>query len=117
MKVSLFTVLLLLAASSAPAQRHYTESQVITYAKNVDVHTLDPLLPSQRLEDWLKAGSPHAQIRWDLADSCDEKPDEPNFDYPICAKIWFTRNGEAGSFLVQVGSRHKGIVGSPQLSN
>jgi hypothetical protein len=36
-------------------------------------------------------------------------------DYPLCAKVWFSRNGEAGSFLIQVGTRRKGIDGPAQL--
>src|ERR1035437_823050 len=115
MKACSLAMLLLLVASSAPAQHPYTEKQVIDYAKSIDVKTLDPSLPSQRLEDWLHSGPPHAHILWSLADSCDNKPDDPKVDYPLCAKIWFSRNGEAGSFLIEIGTRLKGIVGPPQL--
>jgi len=115
MKICSLAMLSLLVASSSLAQHAYTENQVIAYAKSIDVKTLDPSLTSQRLEDWLQSGPPHAQIRWEVADSCDNKPDDPNVDYPLCAKIWFNRNGEAGSFLIEVGTRHKGIGGRPQL--
>ena len=114
MKVCSLAILLLLVAPSALAQHAYTEKQVIEYAKSIDVKTLDPSLPSQRLEDWLLSGPPHAQIKWTVADTCDNKPFR-NEDYLLCAKIWFSRNGEAGSFLVQIGRLHKGIVGPPQL--
>jgi hypothetical protein len=108
--------LFLLAASSTLAQHRFTEKQVIDYAKSIDVKKLDPSLPSQRLEDWLQSGPPQAHIRWTVADTCDNKPFR-NDDFPLCAKIWFSRSGEAGSLLIQVGRLHKGIVGTPQLYN
>lgn len=109
-------MLSLLVASSCPAQLRYTEKQVIAYAKSIDVRTLDPSLPSQRLEDWLQSGPPHAQIwSWRADDTCDLKPDSPSEDYPLCARIAFSRNGEGGFFLVRVGTTNKGIVGRPQL--
>lgn len=116
MKACLLTVLCLVAAPSFAAQLRFTDRQVLDYAKSIDVHTLDASLPSQRLEDWLQTGPPHARIRWDVADTCDNKPFR-NEDYPLCAKVWFSRDGEDGSFLVQVGTKHKGIDGSPQLYN
>ncbi len=114
MKRCLMALLPALISSFSIAQRPYTEPQVIAYAKNIDVKTLDASLPSQRLEDWLENGPPHANIRWDVSDTCDNHPYKDE-DYPLCAKIWFSRNGEAGSFLVEVGTRHKGIGGVPQL--
>jgi|GEM_PF-6386050 len=116
MKICSLAMLLLLVASSSPAQLAYTEKQVIAYAKSVDVKTLDPSLPSQRLEDWLQSGPPHSHIyRWVMADTCDLKPDDPGENYPLCAKVSFGRNGEYGEFLVQVGNDKQGIVGAPKL--
>jgi hypothetical protein len=116
MKAYFVAMLLLLVASASPAQRPYTEEQVIGYSKSIDVQMLDSPLPSQRLEDWLQSGPPHAHIGdWRVADTCDLKPDYPSEDYPLCARIGFSRNGEGGFFLVQVGTTNKGIVGRPQL--
>src|SRR5271167_3982305 len=103
MKACLLALLSLLGTLSSAAQLPYTETQIVGYAKSIDVQTLDPSLPSQRLEDWLQTGPPHAHIRWEVADTCDNKPDSDE-DYPLCAKIWFGRNGEAGSFLIEVGT-------------
>src|SRR5580698_1662022 len=83
-----------LVVASSSAQLPYTEKQVIDYAKSIDVQTLDSSLPSQRLEDWLQSGPPHAQVRWELADTCDIKPDDTDQDYPLCAKVWISRNGQ-----------------------
>ena len=64
----------------------------------------------------MRTGPPRLQIlHWLVADTCDLKPDEPSVDYPLCAEITFVRGGEAGEFLIQVGTSKKGIAGSPQL--
>ncbi len=116
MKTCLLAMLSLLVSSSSPAQLRYTEKQVIAYAKSIDVKTLDPSLPSQHLDDWLQSGPPHAHIAyWSVEDTCDLKPDSPKIDYPLCARIGFSRNDKGGFILVQVGTHRRGIVGRPQL--
>jgi hypothetical protein len=116
MKACFLAMLSLLAASTSPAQLPYTKEQVIAYAKSIDVQMLDPSLPSQRLEDWLQTGPPRAHIwSWRVSDTCDLKPDDPNVDYPLCSKVTFSRDGENGQFLMQVGTFRSGIVGRPQL--
>jgi hypothetical protein len=121
MKACFLALLLLLVASSSPAQLPYTQGQVIAYAKSIDVKTLDTSLPSQHLEDWLQSGPPHAHVgSWRVADSCDLK--DPEVPYPLCARISFYREGQKGNrygqhgyLLVQVGNSKDGIVGRPQL--
>ena len=116
MKACFALTLWLLAAISASAQASFTDQQVIDYAKSIDVQTLDPSLPSQRLEDWLQSGPPHVQIGyWEVAGTCDLKPDLPGDDYPLCAKVRFQRGGQQGVFLVQVGMSSEGIVGRPEI--
>jgi hypothetical protein len=69
MKACFLAMLPLLLASSSSAQLPYTQEQAIAYAKSIDVQTLDPSLPSQRLEEWLQSGPPHAHIwSWRVAD-------------------------------------------------
>ena len=116
MKAFCLAIPFLLIASTSPASPRYTEKQVIAYAKSIDVKTLDPSLPSEPLEEWFKSSTPRADIRWTVSDTCDNKP-SGNEDFPLCAKVWFSRAGAAGSLLIQVGRLHKGIVGSPQLYN
>jgi hypothetical protein len=118
MKACYLAMPALVVVSYSLAQLPYTEEQVIEYAKSIDVQTLDPSLPSQRLEDWLQSGPPHADIwSWRVAYTCDLKyPDDPNVpDYPLCAKVTFSRDGEKGQFLMQLGTLRRGIVGRPQL--
>jgi hypothetical protein len=116
MKAGLLATLSLLVASSAPAQLPYTEKQVIAYAKSIDVKTLDPSLPSQHLEDWLQSGPPHAHILfWEMDATCDLKPDDPSEDYPLCAEVRVTHDGQFGFILVQVGTLKRGIVGPPSI--
>jgi hypothetical protein len=116
MKACFFAMLSLLVASSSVAQRPYTEKQVIAYAKDIDVKMLDPLLPSERLEDWLQSGLPHAHILfWEVQDTCTNKPDSSTEDYPLCAEVRVRHNGQFGFILVQVGTFSKGIVGPPSI--
>ena len=116
LKACLPAMLWVVLVPRCSAQLPYTQEQVIAYAKSIDVRMLDPALPSQRLDDWLQSGPPHAHIwSWIVADTCDLKPDDANGDYPLCAKVTFGRDGENGQFLVQVGTSRSGIVGRPQL--
>jgi len=115
MKTCTFVMLLLLIASSARAQHAYTEKQVIAYAKSIDTKTLDPSLPSQGLENWLRSAVPHAQsLSWLVEETCWQRPSHDE-DYPLCAHVRITSNGQWAEFLVQIGTWHKGIVGSPKL--
>jgi hypothetical protein len=117
-RVCLRAGLVLTAVASCPAaaQHAYTAEQVIGYAKSIDVRVLDPALPSEPLESWLRSGPPHLQrLNWTVAATCDLKPDFVNIDYPLCAKIWIDRGKIRGFFLVYVGTESKGIEGSPHL--
>lgn len=116
MKACLLALLPFLAASISTPSPRYTEEEVVAYAKSIDVRMLDPSLPSRRLEDWLQSGAAHAHISdWSVAETCDLKPDDPNADYPLCAKVMFSRGGEHGEFLTQVGTSRSGVSGRPQL--
>lgn len=115
MKACLLAILLV--ASSSAAQLPYTEKQVISYAKSIDVKTLDPSLPSQRLEDWLQTSVPHPQtLVWLVEDTCWLKGFDANGDDPLCAHVRIIRNGQWGEFLIEVGTFRKGIVGPPKMS-
>jgi hypothetical protein len=67
----------------------------VAFAKDVDVHQLDPSLPSQRMEDWLNSPSLHAShIGWD-AHRCNIKEGRDgatsNPEGGLCAGVWFQR--------------------------
>jgi len=125
--LSLLTVLFLCACScsaqgstakkQAAAAYDKTEKKDVAYVKAIDVKTLDPLLPSQGLEDWLKSGPPHTDfVNWMLDDTCDIHPGfNIETDYPRCVRIAFRRGGQSGYFLVLIGTLKKGIIGAPQL--
>jgi hypothetical protein len=116
MNVCTLVMLSLLIACSAWAQRVYTEKQVIAYAKSIDTKTLDPSLPSQGLENWLRSAVPPAQsLSWLVEDTCWQKPFHDE-DYLLWAHVRITSNGQWAEFLVPIGTWHKGIVGSPKLS-
>jgi hypothetical protein len=73
--------------------RSAADTAEVAFAKDVDVHQLDPALPSQRLEDWLNSTSLHVNhIGW-AAHRCNIKEGHdgatPNPDGGLCAGVWF----------------------------
>lgn len=117
MKESCLSVLLLLAIASRAVGQAYTSKSVIRYAKTLDVAELDPKLPRQTLDNWLRGASLRLdRVGWVVSD-CDLKPPADAVDWPICAKFWFRRRThDAGGWgLVQVGTTKKGISGAARL--
>ena len=87
----------------------------VAYVKAIDVKTLDPSLPSQSLEGWLKSGPPHTDaLSWMPDETCDLMP-EGYTDYPRCVRVEFRRGGQSGYLLVLIGTLRKGIIGPPRL--
>ena len=117
MKAFFLAMLPLLITSSLHAQLPLTEEQAIEYSKSIDVKMLDPSLPSERLEDWLRSGPPHVEfLRWQSDNTCDNKPGtDLDTDYPRCVRVVFERSGQGGFLLVHIGTLRKGIIGPPQL--
>jgi len=95
------------------------EGELILYAKRIDVSKLDPTLPSQTLEEWLRVGPAQVDaVRWtaDIS-SCDDKPDgeEPPDGFDLCATVSFRRNGVNGHIIFRLGASRKGIVEPPKF--
>jgi len=51
---------------------------------------------------------------WEM-NACNLKPDDLSEDYPLCAEVRVSHNGQFGFILVQVGTLNKGIVGPPSI--
>jgi len=117
MKAQWLMAVLMLVSSSLMAKQHVTEQQVISYAKALDVAKLDPALPPQRLDKWLRSAPAHVDtVTWEMGD-CDLKPDfsNPNYVAPLCAKVSFRRGNCGGWALITVGTFRDGISGTPHL--
>jgi len=99
------------------ALRASASRQEITFAKALDVHQLDPLLPSQRLENWLSSAPVHVDhVDW-RAFGCNITEDRygatPNPEGGLCAEVWFQRGN---AFVeIKVSNHGKGIPGAPGL--
>lgn len=93
------------------------------FAKALDVHQLDPSLPSQRLEDWLKSASLHLNhIEWDgLKCNIKEGQYGKEGEYAVtrvpagclCAIVRFQRGNARAS--VNVSTLAKGNAGPPKV--
>jgi hypothetical protein len=97
------------------AQRAYTQSEALPYAKSIDVHTLDSALPKQRLEDWFREKFPGSVFNWEVADTCDLMPTRGETGYPLCVKIRGGTHEKGFETLIEIGTYDKGIVGVPKL--
>jgi hypothetical protein len=110
-------ILLMLAPLCRSETPAIDEATVVAYAKAIDVEKLDPALPSQRLEEWLRLGPPRLEnVRWRRS-SCDLKPDypEPPDGYPLCVKFVYRRSRVSGWAIVKIGTMRKGIFGPPRF--
>ena len=105
------------------ALRNAAYNEEVTFAKAVDVHQLDPSLPSERLEEWLKTGSPHGEgIEWHAL-QCNIK--EGSYDKDgsylvtrtpegrLCAMVWFQRGNARAT--IRVASAGKDGSGQPRV--
>jgi len=103
----------------ASAQSSYTEKQVIRYAKALNVDMLDPALPAQHLEDWLRSGTPRLdRVSWQMSPNCDQKPVDKGVRYsdlPLCVKIYYQRGNVSGWGMITVGTIGKGPSGAPHV--
>src|SRR5947207_13831892 len=117
MKVRYLLISLLLMVSLLTVQTCYSQKKVVGYAKAIDVGNLDPILSSQRLDEWLRSGSVGLDNAiWEISD-CDLKPDfsDPKYVAPLCVKVRFKRDGVAGWVIITVGTALKGVIGPPHL--
>lgn len=85
-------------------------------AKSIDVRTLDPTLPSEPLDEWLRQGPMRlAKVDWQISD-CDIKPIGEQHDrHPICAKFLFEESEISGHGVVVMGSIGQGVMPPAKL--
>ena len=108
----------LIAACALTGQPKPDAREAVSYAKSLDVATLDKTLPSQRLEDWLRHGPAHLdKVRWRISRDCDLKPDVhvSKDASPLCVKFGFSRSAVSGWGILSIGTLAKGIGGHPRL--
>jgi len=97
------------------AQPAYTQSAAIRYAQSIDVHTLDPTLPKQKLGDWFTKSFPGSTVNWWVSDTCDLMPSHGTTGYPLCVKVRGGSHEKGFEVLIEIGTFEKGIFGTPKL--
>lgn len=100
------------------ALRSAAYKEEVAFAKALDVHQLDPSLPSQHLEDWFKSGSLHVNhIEWDAL-KCNIKEGQDGATREpagrLCASVWFQRGNARAR--VNVSTLVKGNSGPPKVT-
>jgi len=103
------------------------EKKEIDYARNLDVHQLDPTLPLMRLEDWLRSSPAGIEkVIWRTSPTCDLKDPEPlstdKNDWATCVKFLFAYRGVSQTSayvegMITVGTVRKGITGPPRFEH
>jgi hypothetical protein len=108
-----------LVAVVGPGQARPSERDVraITAAKRILVSQLDPKLPRQPLDQWLRRlVGPAARIEWSV-DDCGEQtgtPADKGRDFPMCVSASAALpDGRTVGISVQVGTFKKGVRGAP----
>jgi len=105
------------------ALRSAAFEEEVAFAKEADVHELDPALPSERLEDWLKSSPLHlTHIEWrglqcnlheGRYDSEGRYSPARDPDGRMCAEVWF-QSGNARA-NIQIVSNGKSASGPPKV--
>ena len=91
-------------------------SNVIAYAKQLDVSRLDPTLPKRPLDQWMRdSGAPADATHWDFVSNCDLKGAETNTRPCVQFTILHGTAGIRG--LIEVGTMGDGVTGEPRLLN
>jgi len=123
MKKEILTLLMLsalcfLASPAAKAQQQ--EKEIIAYAQNINVSTLDSTLPEQLIEVWLSSLlGPKATITWEVND-CGEQSgvagDSSSVNPPICAQVTSKlEDGRTVGIQIIVGTFKNGVKGKPEV--
>lgn len=113
-------------SNSLPQSRvSNADQQRLDYARNLDVHQLDPTLSSMKLEDWLRSGPTGiGKLNWRTSPTCDLKDPPPlstdKDDWATCVKFVFAYKGlsESPAYvegIITVGTLRRGITGPPRF--
>ena len=119
-------MLFVLHSKSLPQSRvSNADKEKLDYARNLDVHQLDPTLSPMKLEDWLRSGPAGiGKLNWRTSPTCDLKDPPPvsaeKDDWETCVKFIFAYRGASKSpayveGLITVGTVRKGITGPPRF--
>ena len=114
MRILMCIVSIWFAACRVSGREALRESDIVQYARHVDVSKLDSSLSAGRLDEWIADGPPRiTNAEW-TAD-CDLKgdTDEPKGQSPVCAKVKFKRNAVWGWMIIVVGTNQSGIGSHP----
>jgi hypothetical protein len=109
--LALLVTMIMAAVGAGSSPRQPGTPGVVGYAKNIDVHRLDPTLQPQALEDWLRRWPALGSVRWRVSNCCDCDLD----DGGICVKFMFANDGVDGSGMLWLGTRSAGLAASPRL--
>jgi hypothetical protein len=107
----------LAAFHSIEAQTSARDQRMIAYTKNIQISRLDPRLPRQRLDPWIRSLIGNAPQQWQIS-QCAEQPDPTTREtsQTICGKLFSQLpDGRQLRLWIAIGTRKKGVQGPPTL--
>lgn len=111
-------ILFVLALAGPRIPLAASDAAAIAAAKRTDVHRIEPSLPKQAFEKWLRgATGAHAEIHWEVND-CGEQTGNPSVDkgrdLPMCAEAQVALAGNRRlSVSLAVGVFRGGVGSGP----
>jgi hypothetical protein len=97
------------------------EAAAITAARQAIVHAIDPALPRETFETWLRGiVGAQADLKWEVND-CGEQTGDPRSDqgrdFPMCAQVQVALDGGRElNLLLVVGTFRQGLTaGAPRF--
>ena len=107
----------LIAVTSAESQNSASVQQTIAYTRNLQVSQIDPRLPSQRLDPWLRSVIGNAPQQWQVAECAPQIDTAVRVDNPaVCSKLFSQLpDGRRLELWIAIGSRKSGPRGPATL--
>ncbi|MEP6706983.1 MAG: hypothetical protein ABJC05_05665 [Pyrinomonadaceae bacterium] len=122
MKKNVLNLILLFCVGfiAQPANAQSRDARIVAYARKIQAASLEPGLPRQPLEAWLKSiVGPKATLTWEVND-CGEQTgvagDGSSFNPPMCAELQAELiDGREVGILIGVGTYKTGIKGKASI--
>ena len=107
----------LIAFTNTRSQNKTSDQQMIAYAKNLQVAQIDPSLPSQHLDPWLRSLIGNAPQQWQIAECATQLDTAVRVENPaVCSKLFSQLpDGRRLELWIAIGSRKTGARGPATL--
>ena len=119
MRPGLVLLMVVITASICTySQSARRDAEVIRYARSLPVSRIEPGMPKQRLDTWLrKILGRNLPLKWEVND-CGEQTGTPvdrGRDFPMCVEATAETLDVFFTVSLMVGTFRRGVSGTPQI--